>query len=176
MDDFDPLIEELYSLSHPLLVTWACECAERALDQFEFRNGHPDERSRDALAVARRWARGEARQDEAEDLAGAGFSAFLAASAAGRRGAACVSVSASSAAGCAASNGVEAATFHAKAAARGAALATVTDRAKADERAWQEQRLRTLIGQAREAEEKAMRIAPPGVRSRLSGLAQTKGN
>ena len=47
---------------HQRLMLWACECSEHVLPLF---SGVPDERLTRALAIARRWASGEAATGEA---------------------------------------------------------------------------------------------------------------
>ncbi|MCX8495027.1 MAG: hypothetical protein ORN51_02470 [Akkermansiaceae bacterium] len=49
---------------HQLLVLWAADCAERALLQVEA--AQADDRLRQAIAVARLWARGEVRTGAAQ--------------------------------------------------------------------------------------------------------------
>lgn len=47
-----------------LLREWACDCAERALNRKREAGREPDPRSWEALAVARRFAKGEATSEE----------------------------------------------------------------------------------------------------------------
>jgi Imm-5 like putative immunity protein len=118
-----------------LAPVFACDCAERVLPIFE-RERPGDARPRHAIAVARRFAAGQATNKErAAALAAAGAAARAAAGAA-----------AEAAAGTAAWAAAEAAAGDAaRAAARTAARAAAGDAARAAERQWQAVRFRELL-------------------------------
>lgn len=54
--------------THHLLASWAADCAGHVLPLFE-KERPADRRPRDAIALARAWARGEATMKEAHDMA-----------------------------------------------------------------------------------------------------------
>jgi len=111
---------------------FACDCAERALNRERERGREPDPRSWESIAVARRFARGEATQEE---LAAAWDAAWDAARAAAR---AAAGDAARAAAWDAARDAARAAAWDA---ARAAAWDAAGDAARDAERQWQSKRL-----------------------------------
>ncbi len=130
---------------------FACDCAERVLPLFE-RERPGDTRPREAIALARRFAKGEASQ---EDLAAAGAAAWDAAwAAAGAAARAAAWGAAWDAAGAAAWDAAWAAAWGAAWGAAGAAAWDAAwDAAWGAERAWQEQELTRVLGAALEGKE-----------------------
>ncbi len=127
-----------------ILREWACDCAERALNREREKGREPDPRSWEAIAVARRYAKGEATKEELD-------AAWDAAKDAARDAA---WAAAWDAAWAAARDAAKAA---AKAAAWDAAWAAARDAAKAAEIEWQntelERRVLAAMGITAEARE-----------------------
>ena len=152
--DLNGLDDCLWAISHTqngrgdkLVRLFACDCAERALPIFE-KTSPNDTRPRDCIAVARRFANGEATdQERAAAGAAAGAAARDAAGAAARDAA---RDAAWAAAGAAAWDAAWAAAWAAAwdaawAAAGAAAWAAAGDAARDAEIQWQTTRLRELL-------------------------------
>jgi hypothetical protein len=123
----------------PLMVTWACDCAERVLPVWEVK--YPEDRCpHDAIAAARNWAANpcEETQQAADDAAANAAYAASAADAADAAYAAYAAADAARAAADAADAAADA--YAASRAARAAAYAA------AAERGWQVNRLKELLG------------------------------